>query len=203
MVYIKHNIPVYLGILILFLVLNINLTSTNHINHKLLKKDVLVKQITEKQADKIIAVNNSNSKTHIKTKINPQETSRGFTDRYSYTEEDLYWLSRVIYAESGNEIKEGQIAVGNVILNRVRNKQFPNTIKQVIFQKNQFSCVDNGSIYNNPTEDAIDSAKKVLNGIKVIDDNVYYFYNPQYSDDSWIQTRKFYRRIGNHVFLTN
>ena len=61
-----------------------------------------------------------------------------------YDQEDLYWLSRIIYAESGNQSLEGKVAVGNVVLNRVASPQFPNSVYSVIFQRNQFTPASNG-----------------------------------------------------------
>ena len=72
----------------------------------------------------------------------------------SYDTEDLYWLSRVISAESRGESLEGQIAVGNVVLNRVRSAEFPESIRAVVFDRKdgvQFEPVSNGSIYDAPT----------------------------------------------------
>lgn len=56
-----------------------------------------------------------------------------------YPSEDLYWLSHIIYAESGTQLMEGKIAVGNVVLNRVNDPRFPNTVYGVVFQRNQFT----------------------------------------------------------------
>ena len=59
---------------------------------------------------------------------------------------DLYWLSRIIYAESGAETLDGQIAVGNVVLNRMASKEFPDSIPGVIFDRVdgiQFEPVEN------------------------------------------------------------
>ena len=81
-----------------------------------------------------------------------------------YNSESLYWLSRIIYAESGNQPLEGKIAVGNVVLNRVAHPQFPNTVKGVIFQANQFTPVQNGSINRTPSSESVIAAKLCLDG---------------------------------------
>ena len=68
----------------------------------------------------------------------------------AYDAGELYWLSRIICAESGAESMSGQIAVGNVILNRVRSGSFPNTVEGVIFDRKdavQFEPVSNGRVY--------------------------------------------------------
>ena len=70
-----------------------------------------------------------------------------------YNSDDLYWMARIINSESGNEPLLGKIAVGNVVLNRKRSAQYPNTIYGVIFDRKhglQFSPVGNGTIYNTP-----------------------------------------------------
>ena len=82
-----------------------------------------------------------------------------------YEEESLFWLSRIIYAESGNQSLEGQMAVGNVVLNRVEDPIFPDTIEGVLAQKNQFSPYKGGKLANrNPNESSVIAAKLVLDG---------------------------------------
>lgn len=118
----------------------------------------------------------------------------------SYSEEDLYWLARVVSSEAKGESEKGQIAVANVVLNRVKSENFEDTIRGVVFQKNQFSGVIDKSIYKEPTKEAIESAKKALNGERVIDKNVYYFYNPRTATSRWLDGRKVAVDIGNHRF---
>jgi N-acetylmuramoyl-L-alanine amidase len=116
---------------------------------------------------------------------------------------DLYWLSRIISAESGGEPLEGQIAVGNVVLNRVASEEFPDTIPGVIFDRVdgiQFEPVENGTVYKTPTDQAVDAAKQVLNGEDVIGDAMY-FYAPALSQGIWINAnRTYFRTIGCHRF---
>lgn len=82
----------------------------------------------------------------------------------SYTEDDLYWLSRVVYAEAGcNWFPDWvQQAVASVVINRVNSSSYPNTIYDVIYQPGQYGCVNNGSIYNTPTQKVINNCKYVL-----------------------------------------
>ena len=120
-----------------------------------------------------------------------------------YNETDLYWLSRIISAESRGEPFRGQIAVGNVILNRVRSSQFPNTVKGVIFDNKygtQFSPTANGTIYNTPTASAVMAAKICLEGYS-LSTRMIYFYNPAIATSSWIgRTRPYVMTVGNHKF---
>ena len=121
----------------------------------------------------------------------------------AYNEEDLYWLSRVISAESRGEPLLGQIAVGNVVLNRVKSREFPNTVKRVVFDtKNgvQFEPTSNGTIYAPPTDSAVLAAKLCLEGADVVGDCLY-FYAPALSAGRWIvNNRTYHTTIGCHKF---
>lgn len=121
----------------------------------------------------------------------------------SYTEDELYWLSRIIDAEAGGEPFSGKVAVGEVILNRVKSNEFPDTIWGVIFDDKfgiQFEPVSNGTIYNTPSDDSIKAAKAALNGSNYIGDCLY-FLNPSIASSNWIiKNRDFYTTIANHDF---
>ena len=118
-----------------------------------------------------------------------------------YNSDSVYWLSRIIYAESGNQSLEGKIAVGNVILNRVADSQFPNTIKDVIFQRNQFTPVSNGSIYRNPSAESVIAAKLCLDGANTVGNSLF-FVNPYVSPNSWAsRNRTCVATIGAHAFF--
>jgi N-acetylmuramoyl-L-alanine amidase len=120
-----------------------------------------------------------------------------------YNEEDVYWLSRIINAESLNQPLEGKIAVGNVVLNRVADETCPDTIYDVIFDRKygvQFSVITNGTIYMDPSEESIIAAKICLEGYSVVGDSIY-FVNPDIGVSSWfVNTRTFVKSIGNHDF---
>ena len=120
-----------------------------------------------------------------------------------YDSDELYWLSRIISAEAGGESLYGQIAVGNVVLNRVRSRQFPNTIYGVIFDRvggTQFSPVSMGTIYRTPTASAVIAAKICLEGYS-ISDEILFFMNPRIATSNWIsKNRPFAFTIGNHDF---
>lgn len=120
-----------------------------------------------------------------------------------YDEEDLYWLSRIIFAESGNQSMEGMIAVGNVILNRVESALFPDTVYDVIFDTRygvQFSPVETGGIYCEPDEEAVIAAKLCLDGANTAGGSLY-FVNPDIGADGWFQqTKTFVASLGDHDF---
>ena len=121
----------------------------------------------------------------------------------NYAAIDLYWLSHVIYAESGAESTEGQIAVGNVVLNRVKSADFPNTVPGVIFDRKhgvQFEPVSNGTIYKTPSSASVEAAKRALNGEQPVG-GALYFYAPALSQGIWITANRTYlRTIGCHRF---
>ncbi|WP_052329952.1 cell wall hydrolase [Thermicanus aegyptius] len=112
---------------------------------------------------------------------------------------EVMLLARLIHAEAGNQPYEGKIAVANVVLNRVKSPDFPNTIKDVIFQKGQFTPVANKKINNTPTEEDIKAAKEALEGVVVLEDALY-FENSK-NKNNWIKkNREFITRIGEHNF---
>ncbi len=118
-----------------------------------------------------------------------------------YREDEVYWLSRIISAESRGEPLRGQMAVGNVILNRTRSSYFPNTIWGVIFEKGQFSPVKNGSIYNAPSWSAVIAAKMCLEGYS-ISNSVLFFCNVESASSHWIENNRLFAfKIGNHSFF--
>ena len=120
-----------------------------------------------------------------------------------YDTDDLYWLSRIISAEASGESLLGQIAVGNVVLNRVRSRQYPNTVYGVIFDRvggTQFTPVAIGTIYKTPTESSVIAAKICLEGYSISED-ILFFMNPRIATNSWISKNRPYAfSIGNHDF---
>lgn len=120
-----------------------------------------------------------------------------------YNSDDLYWLSRIISAESRGEPLLGQIAVGCVVLNRVRSPLYPNTIWGVIFDRKygiQFSPVANGTIYNTPYSVSVIAAKICLEGTSVSAD-ILFFLEPSKSTSHWICcSRPYVFTIGKHEF---
>jgi len=121
-----------------------------------------------------------------------------------YQSDSVYWLSRIIFSESGNEPLAGQIAVGNVVQNRVASSSFPNTIYGVIFDRRygttQFSPVANGTINNTPSEMSVIAAKICLEGYNVVGNSMF-FLNPRIASSRWFDTNLTLTAvIGNHTF---
>lgn len=122
-----------------------------------------------------------------------------------YRSDEVLWLARIIHAESQGEPIKGKIAVGNVILNRVRSSQFPNTIYSVIFDKKygvQFTPSVNGAIYNTPNAESVIAAKICLEGYSISND-ILYFVNPKLAPNSWASKNRPYAfTIQNHSFFS-
>lgn len=115
------------------------------------------------------------------------------------TSSNLNLLSRLIYAEARGEPYEGQVAIGGVVLNRVKNSSFPNTIAGVIYQAGAFSVVNDGQINLSPNQTAINAARDALNGWDPSYGSIYYF-NPKTATSAWIWSRPVVITIGNHRF---
>ena len=122
-----------------------------------------------------------------------------------YKSDEVLWMARIIHAEASGEPFNGKIAVGNVVLNRVRSPQYPNTIYGVIFDRKhgtQFSPVSFGTIYNTPSAESVIAAKICLEGYSLSDDALF-FMNPRLATTSWIaQNRPYLFTIGNHLFYS-
>lgn len=115
-----------------------------------------------------------------------------------YNGDDLYWMSRIITAEAGNQCLEGQIAVGNVVLNRVASPRYANTVQSVIFQAGQFDPVRSGAVYCNPFDQCVVAAKLALEGYNVVG-NALYFQQSRYGDMS--NYGSYVMNIGAHYFF--
>lgn len=117
-----------------------------------------------------------------------------------YTQFDLYWLSHIVYAESNTQPLEGMIGVGNVVLNRVASPRFPNSIQEVVFQPGQFNPVDMGTIYLEPSEQAVLAAKLALEGVDIVGESLY-FVNPTIGATGWFnQNLTLTMVIADHAF---
>lgn len=136
------------------------------------------------------------SQTYAALGINNRSTSSAGK---TYSSSDLYLLSKLIYAEGRGESYTGQVAIGAVVLNRVKSSSFPNTVAGVIYQKNAFDCVADGQINLEPNATARRAAQDALNGWDPTYGAIYY-YNPAVATSSWIFSRKTVTVIGKHVF---
>lgn len=138
-----------------------------------------------------------------RVELTSDPTGRNAVAWANYDADEVYWLSRIISAESKGEPLKGQIAVGNVVLNRVKSPAYPNTIYGVIFDRKygtQFSPVAIGTIYQKPTAKAEIAAKICLEGYSLSED-ILFFLNPRAATNFWIvKNRPYAFSIGNHDF---
>lgn len=117
----------------------------------------------------------------------------------SSSSKDVNLLAMVINGEARGESYEGQVAVGAVVLNRVKHSSFPNTIAGVVYQKGAFTAVDDGQIKASMQSSCVNAARDALNGWDPTGGAIYY-YNPRTATSSWIRSRPVIKTIGNHVF---
>lgn len=112
----------------------------------------------------------------------------------------LDYLARIIYAEARGEPYLGQVAVGAVVLNRVRSPLFPNSIEKVLFEKHAFQPIQNGQFHGTPNDSAYRAAREALGGHDPTG-GALYFYNPaKVRAGNWIWDRPILKQIGSHIF---
>lgn len=112
---------------------------------------------------------------------------------------NLNLIARFVHAEARGEPYKGQVAVAAVILNRVRDSRFPNTVSGVVYQKGAFTCVADGQINLAPDATSKKAAQDAINGWDPTYGSVYYF-NPNTATSKWIWSRPLTVVIGNHRF---
>ena len=123
-----------------------------------------------------------------------------------YNKDDVYWLSHIIYSESGIEPFLGQVAVGNVVLNRMNLPGYPQTIYGIIFDNRfgvQFAPTATGTIWLDPDEESVIAAKVCLEGFSLSKD-IIFFLDPVVATNLWIVYNCTYvMSIGAHAFYSN
>ena len=140
----------------------------------------------------------SNFKDIFTAKTDESSTS---TNKASTSGDMVDLLARLINGEARGEPYEGQVAVGAVVLNRVKSSQFPNTISSVIYQANQFSCIKDGQ-FNKPIDKGstvYKAAQEAINGSDP-SNGALFFYNPKTTKSKWLYSLKTIKTIGKHVF---
>lgn len=110
-------------------------------------------------------------------------------------------LARLISAEDRGEPYSGQVAVGAVVLNRIKHPSFPNTLPGVIYQSGAFTCITDGQFNQPVAESAYRAARDALNGVDPSGGAIYYF-NPSTATSSWIWSRPLITVIGKHRFCS-
>ena len=116
-----------------------------------------------------------------------------------YSSSDIYLLAKIIAAEARGESYTGQVAVGAVVLNRVRHSSFPDSISGVVYQAGAFSAVRDSNWNIAPDDTARKAARDAINGWDPTGGAIYY-YNPAKTSNQWIRSRPVITTIGRHVF---
>ncbi|MBY8912433.1 cell wall hydrolase [Bacillus sp. YC2] len=167
---------------------------TSLVNH--IKRNSAVPKLAD--ADQKHSINVIKLSTHTKKKAKP-EPAEYHPSKKVYSQADRELLSRLVHAEAKGESYKGKVAVASVVLNRTEKHGFPDTIRGVIYQRNAFEPVSNGSINQKPDKDSIAAVKEAVEN-QGRDTKALYFYNPKTASDHWIRSRKIIERIGRHVF---
>lgn len=115
--------------------------------------------------------------------------------------QDMELLARLISAEARGEPYSGQVAVGAVVLNRVKHPSFPNSLSNVIYQNGAFTCMTDGQWQQPVADSARKAATDAMNGMDPSGGAIYY-YNPKTATSQWIRSRPIVAQIGLHVFCT-
>lgn len=112
---------------------------------------------------------------------------------------DITLLAKIIHAEAGAEPYVGKVAVGGVVLNRVQNSRFPQSIAGVVYQPHAFESVSNGIVNRPASKESQKAARDALNGWDP-SGGALYFFNPTKTRNRWIWARRIINRLGKHVF---
>ncbi|QOS77393.1 cell wall hydrolase [Paenibacillus sp. JNUCC31] len=167
------------------------------------KKEAALKLAKVERAKAVAAITTPPQKLYFtRTKLLNQEDSKLATWSYSVSDKELFLLQKIVMAEAEGEPYEGKVAVANVVLNRLRSANFPDTIYKVIYQKSQFSPVANGRLKRvTPNEDTVKAVNAALNGKKEVADDTYYFLSLTLADDLTVaHSQKKVKTIGHHTF---
>lgn len=141
----------------------------------------------------------------IDIEVEKETKSTELSKEYEVDKDDLYWLSHLIMAEEEGASYENKLMCGLVAMNRVKDKSYPNTLEEVIFQKDkkgnvQYACIKSAKgkkarIYLEPNEDSLRAAKEILSkncSIKIPEEVVFQSERPLGSG--------VYKKIGNQYY---
>lgn len=161
----------------------IDVDNNNLISNSICKENFYIESIY-KTYDEVVEVFNHNNKS------------------INLTEDDVNLMAKIVYAESKGEPFEGKVAVASVILNRVLSPKFPDSVNEVVFQPNAFSCVIDGEISVIPTEECYNAVYEAIRGNDPTNEALF-FYNPSIATCSWMDDveKSDSMPIGQHLFF--
>lgn len=126
-----------------------------------------------------------------------------YNEEIDVSDQDKELMARLVSAEAKGEPYEGKVAVAEVIINRVEHEEFPDSVKEVVYEQVSgtyaFSPVQNGEINKPADEESIEAVEEAIKDTEN-DTEALYFYNPDIATDNWILTRQVTETIGNHRF---
>lgn len=197
----KKTCSIFITALILYLsVINVNPASAEVLGkscseaNNISKNEVMTKNYSNMNIEyKLLSTNN---------KEDALEVFNHNTQQLYITEDDINLMAKLVSAESIGEPYAGKVAVASVVLNRTTNPSFPNTIRDVIFQKNAFSCVKNGEIKAVANQDCYNAVYDAIKGADPTNDALF-FYNPTIATCNWMKTTQKVNQttIGHHTFF--
>lgn len=129
----------------------------------------------------------------------PVQTYVSVSRGLSLSREEFYLLAKLIHAEARGEPLDGQVAVGAVVFNRLKDPRFPKTLAGVIYEDEQFTPVKDGTIDLTPDAQALLAAELALNGLDPTNGSMF-FYNPEKSESRWLDGLPSSVKIGKHIF---
>ena len=164
--------------------------------HKLKQKDMAPVTLHNDELDLLsIRVKAATTKHHTSS-----ESPKKDLVKIHLSNNEIDLLARLVRAEAQTEPYEGKIAVACVVLNRIENKRFPDTIKEVIYAPGQFQPVQNGEINKPADKESIKAVKAALSEHRQLATEALFFYNPAIATSRWLDSRKTTMVIGRHVF---
>lgn len=155
----------------------------------------------EAQSETIVKVKPETQKvTAVKAANIAQSKQTSSPEKVKYSDYEIDLLARLVRAEAQTEPFEGKIAVACVVLNRVESSAFPDTIKEVIYERGQFQPVSNGEINKPADSESIEAVKAALSEKRDMAAESLFFYNPVIATSRWLDSRATALVIGQHVF---
>ena len=176
---------------------------TNYISYRVVKGDILY-EIARFFGTTVAALMEINELKTTTIRVNqvllvPDNGAKEYPVGLWLTDQEVQWIAQMIHAEARGEPYLGQVAVGAVIINRVKSPKFPNTVKDVLFQDGAFQPIRNGTFYQAASEQAYRAALEALNGHDPTN-GALFFFNPSISKDRFMHSRTPAITIGQHRF---